>query len=72
MSKKMVSELRFSKEIVAENESALAAYQLYRRANKIIEKVKAASGKSGSFQLKNNSTVNITLDAHGIGSTQKV
>jgi hypothetical protein len=72
MRKRMISEQIFSKKLISEIEPALTAYQFYQRAGKIIDRVKVASGRKGKYSLKNSSTTDITLNTHGIRSTQKI
>lgn len=72
MRQKTISEKIFSKKTVAANEEAIKSYEIYKRANEVIEEVKTASGKKGSFRLTNNSTINTRISTHGITSTQQI
>ena len=61
-----------SKRVLGKNKKAFEALEIYKKSTDILERVKIASGKSGSYVLANHSTIDIKLDTHGISTTQNI
>lgn len=72
MAKKNTTQKLFSKRVLKDNKQALKSYEIYKKSEDIIDRVKIASGKKSAFVFTNNSSLNVKLDIHGISSTQKI